>query len=55
MGFEWDAELVPSVKLGLHTVQIIFAFVVFVLEIIVFRDSDARINGQNGWVFGLVR
>lgn len=51
--FEWDPDNVPGVKLGLHCMQIIFGFVIFVLEIIVFKDGDAEITGNNGWPFGL--
>lgn len=52
---EWDADYVPGVKLGLHSMQILFGFVIFVLEIILFKDDKAAINGNNGWPFGLVR
>lgn len=51
---EWDADYVPNVKLGLHSFQLIFGFVIFILEIILFRTDDASINGNNGWPFGLV-
>jgi hypothetical protein len=51
---EWDADYVPGVKLGLHSMQIIFGFVIFILEIILFRSDNATINGNNGWPFGLV-
>ncbi|KAK8100961.1 uncharacterized protein PG998_007634 [Apiospora kogelbergensis] len=50
---EWDADYVPGVKLGLHSMQILFGFVIFVLEIILFKDDKAAINGNNGWPFGL--
>jgi hypothetical protein len=55
MGLEWDADYVPGVKLGLHSMQILFGFVIFILEIILFRADNAVINGNNGWPFGLVR
>lgn len=51
---EWDADYLPNLKLGLHSMQILFGFVVFVLEIILFRSDNAVINGNNGWPFGLV-
>lgn len=51
---EWDASYVPAVKLGIHVLQIVFAFAVFVMEIVLFRAEDAVINGRNGWTFGLV-
>lgn len=52
--FEFAPDLVPKVKLGLHITHGIFAFVIFVLEIIVFRKQDAIINGNNGWTFAMV-
>lgn len=52
--FEWDPENVPLVKLGLHIAQVVFAFVVFCLEISVFRDDKAIINGNNAWPFAVV-
>lgn len=51
--FEWHPESVPSLKLGLHIAQIVLAFVVFALEISVFRDDKAEIVGNNGWTFGV--
>lgn len=55
VNFEWDPGYVPPVKLGLHIAQILFAFVVFCLEIAVFNGKDAKIVGNNGWTFGVVR
>jgi hypothetical protein len=51
---EWDAEYVPGLKLGLHAFQIIFAFVVFCLEIAVFKAKDSVVTGNNGWTFAVV-
>lgn len=51
---EWDADYVPGVKLGMHCMQILLGFVIFILEIILFRSDDAVINGNNAWPFGLV-
>lgn len=51
---EWEADYTPGVKLGLHSMQILFGFVIFILEIILFRSNNATINGNNGWPFGLV-
>lgn len=51
---EWDADYVPGVKLGMHCMQILLGFVIFILEIILFRSEDAVINGNNAWPFGLV-
>lgn len=53
--FEWDPEMVPGIKLGFHIFQILFAFVCWCLEISVFRADGSVVNGQNGWVFGVVR
>ncbi|KAK6075677.1 chaperone-binding protein [Seiridium cupressi] len=50
---EWDADYVPGVKLGLHCAQILLGFVIFILEIVLFRSDNATINGNNGWPFGL--
>ncbi|KAH6652232.1 hypothetical protein BKA67DRAFT_351176 [Truncatella angustata] len=50
---EWDADYLPNAKLGLHSMQIVFGFVIFILEIILFRSENAVINANNGWTFGL--
>lgn len=52
--FEFAPDLVPKVKLGLHIAHMVFAFVIFVLEIVVFRKEDSTINGNNGWTFAMV-
>lgn len=52
---EWNPDLVPPLKLGLHLAQILFAFIIFCLEIAVFRDDKSAVVGQNGWTFGVVR
>lgn len=51
---QWDADYVPGVKLGLHIFQVIFAFIIFILEIVVFRSDLAVIVGNNAWPFALV-
>ena len=51
---EWDAEMVPGLKLGLHILQILFAFACFCLEIAVFKGDGSTVNGQNGWPLGVV-
>jgi hypothetical protein len=51
--FEWNPDLVPKVKLGLHGAQIVFVFVLWCMEIAVFRADGARIVGNNGWTFGV--
>jgi hypothetical protein len=51
---ELDPEIVPNAKLGVHSFQIIFAFVIFCLEIAVFRSDGALIVGNNAWPFALV-
>lgn len=53
--FEFDPDIVPNLKLGLHSFQIIFTFVAWCMEIGVFRAKDSTINGLNGWTFGVVR
>ncbi|KAK3327165.1 hypothetical protein B0T19DRAFT_154954 [Cercophora scortea] len=52
-GLEFDAEKVPAFKLGFHLAQLVFAFVLWCLEIAVFRASDAPITGSIGWTFGV--
>ena len=53
--FELAPDLVPKVKLGLHILHTIVAFVIFVLEIVLFRKPEAKITGNNGWTFAMVR
>ena len=48
---ELNAEYIPSFKLGFHIAQFICAFVLFCLEIAVFRAKDSVINGNVGWTF----
>ncbi|KAJ8128853.1 hypothetical protein O1611_g4783 [Lasiodiplodia mahajangana] len=48
-----NPDKVPNIKLGLHIAQVILALTIFILEIIVFRAEDSKINGNNGWPFGL--
>ena len=50
-----DPDRVPTFKLVIHGLQILFVFVIFCLEISVFVDKKATITGQNGWTFGAVR
>lgn len=50
---EWNPDLVPPLKLGLHGAQILFSFIIFCLEISVFRAKNASIVGDNGWTFGV--
>jgi hypothetical protein len=49
-----NPDKVPNIKLGLHVAQIILGLTIFILEIIVFRADGSKINGNNGWPFGLV-
>lgn len=49
-----DPDRVPTFKLVVHGVQIIFVFVIFCLGINIFVDGDSTITGQNGWTFGAV-
>lgn len=52
--FEVNAEGIPKYKLLFHSFQIIFAFVLWCLEIAVFRHDSAKITGRNGWTFAMV-
>lgn len=49
-----DPDLLPKLKLGLHIGQIVLAFVLWCMEIAVFRAKKAQITGLNGWTFGVV-
>lgn len=51
---ELDPERIPLFKLIFHVLQIAFAFVLWCLEIAVFKNSSAKIVGKNGWTFGVV-
>ncbi|KAK2040484.1 hypothetical protein LZ31DRAFT_474440 [Colletotrichum somersetense] len=48
-----NPELIPRIKLGLHSVQFVLSFVIWALEIAVFRADNAKIVGNNGWTFGV--
>ncbi|KAI1117299.1 hypothetical protein F5Y14DRAFT_448232 [Nemania sp. NC0429] len=48
-----NPDKVPNIKLGLHLAQAVLGLTVFILEIIVFRADGSKINGNNGWPFGL--
>ncbi|TDZ22347.1 hypothetical protein Cob_v004470 [Colletotrichum orbiculare MAFF 240422] len=50
---DFNPEYVPGVKLGLHIFQFILSFVIWALEIAVFRSDNAKIVGNNGWTFGV--
>ncbi|TQN63896.1 hypothetical protein CSHISOI_11527 [Colletotrichum shisoi] len=50
---DFNPELVPRVKLGLHVTQFVLSFVIWALEIAVFRADNAQIVGNNGWTFGV--
>ena len=51
---EFDPERIPLFKLIGHGLQIVFVFVLWCLEITVFRADGAAINGNNGWTFAVV-
>lgn len=51
--FEFNPDLVPKVKLGVHAVQVVIGVVIWCLEIAVFTGSEAKIVGNNGWTFGV--
>lgn len=52
---ELDPERIPAFKLAFHVAQILFAFVLWALEIAVFRADGAKVVGNNGWTFAAVR
>lgn len=54
MGLEFDPDLVPKVKLGLHCAQILLALISWCMGIAVFVGEDAKVTGNNGWTFGVV-
>lgn len=53
MGLEFDPDLVPKVKLGLHCAQILLALISWCMGIAVFVGEDAKVTGNNGWTFGV--
>lgn len=54
MKIELDPDIIPNLKLGLHSFQIIFCFVAWCLEIAVLKNDKAKVTGRNGWTFGVV-
>ncbi|PTB42295.1 uncharacterized protein TrAFT101_008617 [Trichoderma asperellum] len=50
---EIDPQILPNLKLSLHSFQIILAFLAWCLEIAVFRGDTSRILGTNGWTFAV--
>jgi hypothetical protein len=54
VSWEWNPDLTPKVKLGLHVAQVLLVFVIWCLELAVFNGEDAEIRGLNGWTFGVV-
>jgi hypothetical protein len=53
MRFDIDPDIVPNLKLGLHSFQIILSLVAWCLQIGVFNAKDAEVTGKNGWTFGV--
>jgi hypothetical protein len=51
--FDINPELIPRVKLILHGIHGALAFIIFILEIVLFRSTDSLITGNNGWTFGM--
>lgn len=51
---EFDPDIVPNLKLGLHSFQVILSFVAWCLAIGVFTAKDAKVTGLNGWTFAVV-
>ncbi|KAK4242277.1 hypothetical protein C8A03DRAFT_40398 [Achaetomium macrosporum] len=50
---ELDPERIPTFKLVFHSLQILFGFVSWALEIAVFRADKSKIVGNNGWTFAV--
>lgn len=50
---EIDPDIVPNLKLGLHSFQVIFSFVAWCLAIGVFTAKESSITGLNGWTFAV--
>ncbi|KAK1760670.1 hypothetical protein QBC47DRAFT_11793 [Echria macrotheca] len=50
---EFDPEKIPTFKLAAHSAQIVCAFVLWCLEIAVFRADGSVINGNVGWTFAV--
>ncbi|KAI0119610.1 hypothetical protein F4814DRAFT_439136 [Daldinia grandis] len=48
-----NPDKVPNTKLGLHIFQGVLAIVIFILEIVLFRAEGSKIDGNDGWPFGL--
>lgn len=53
MAINFDPDIVPNLKLGLHSFQIIFSFVAWCLQIGVLNAKDAKVTGKNGWTFAV--
>lgn len=54
MAINFDPDIVPNLKLGLHSFQIIFSFVAWCLQIGVLNAKDSQVTGKNGWTFAVV-
>lgn len=50
---EFSIHSLQKYKLAVHIVQLTFAVVIWILDIIVMR-SDATVDGRVGWNFGYV-
>ncbi|KAJ3553761.1 hypothetical protein NPX13_g10802 [Xylaria arbuscula] len=48
-----NPDKVPNIKFGLHLAQLVLVIAIFILEIVIFTADDSKINGNNGWPFGL--
>jgi len=51
---ELNAEHVPAFKLGFHIAQVVFALVLWCMEIAVFRADGSVVTGNVGWTFAVV-
>ncbi|KAG5981641.1 hypothetical protein E4U55_002726 [Claviceps digitariae] len=53
MALDFDPDLVPKAKLGLHCAQILLAFIAWCMEIAVFVGENAKVVRNNGWTFAV--
>ncbi|KAG5939561.1 hypothetical protein E4U53_007779, partial [Claviceps sorghi] len=53
MALDFDPDLVPKAKLGLHCAQILLAFIAWCMEIAVFVGENAKVVRNNGWAFAV--
>lgn len=49
---EFNNEKIPTYKLIVHCLQVLFSLTIWCLEIVVFKYGE--VNGRMGWTFGVV-